>query len=317
MSEQKELKSMRVYVTERCNANCKSCFNAMSRTNAEMPVDAFLRLCKYLKENGITFLKIMGGEPTIHNDFEKIVEIAQEYFSGLSLFTNGINKRIKKVSFRETDSVVFNFSFNKLLNEESLYLGNGGRRSLEIQIHSDTDEIELTKRIIDIAKIDRERIHISLTLDCTSNIFLEKQTIVKKLRYIEQQLFDNDFKFGYDHRMPLCYLYKTGLHPSGDGICSFPNSGLIGADLKLRFCNQHNEKILNLVDDGRFLPWTIVKNHLRKRYFELQAESLNKICSECIFYGEGCNGGCWIANDKISYDDIINNTDFPLRKAAN
>ena len=198
--------TMRVYVTERCNANCKSCFNAMSRSNAEMSTNDFSMLCDYLKENGITFLKIMGGEPTVHNDFEKIIEIAQNHFTGLSLFTNGINRRIKNIHFRDTDSVVFNFLFSKLLSEETLYLENGGKRNLEIQIHSDTDEVELVKSIINIARIDKDRIHISLTLDCTSNIFLEKNVIVKKLQYIENFLSNNNYTFGYDHRMPLCYF---------------------------------------------------------------------------------------------------------------
>ncbi len=306
--------TMRVYVTERCNANCKSCFNAMSRSNAEMSTNDFSMLCDYLKENGITFLKIMGGEPTVHNDFEKIIEIAQNHFTGLSLFTNGINRRIKNIHFRDTDSVVFNFLFSKLLSEETLYLENGGKRNLEIQIHSDTDEVELVKSIINIARIDKDRIHISLTLDCTSNIFLEKNVIVKKLQYIENFLSNNNYTFGYDHRMPLCYLYKTGLHPSADGMCNFSNSGLIGADFKLRFCNQHNKKIIPLYENNRFIPWEIVKNHLYESYYELQAKSLNKICSNCIFYGKGCNGGCWISNDNITYEDIIKNTEFPLQK---
>ena len=32
---------MRVYVTENCNAKCSSCFNANSRSNAEMSPDVF------------------------------------------------------------------------------------------------------------------------------------------------------------------------------------------------------------------------------------------------------------------------------------
>lgn len=317
LDQNRKHSAIRVYVTERCNANCKSCFNAMSRTNAEMSIENFSELCKYLKENGITYLKIMGGEPTVHKDFEKIIDCAQRFFDGISLFTNGINDRIANVKFRDSDSVIFNFSFNKLLNEERFHFENGGKRNLEIQLHHDTDEIEFANRILDIANLNRDKIHITLTLDCTSNIFLEKMEIVKKLQYIENRLITGEYCFGYDHRMPLCYLYNTGLHPSSDGMCNFFNSGLIDSDMKLRFCNQHSGKILNLVQNGKFVPWVIVRNHLYKFYCELQASALNKVCLNCIFYNNNCNGGCWVANEKISREDILRNIDFPLQNNGN
>lgn len=305
--------TMRVYITEKCNAKCKTCFNASSRSESEMTLSDFNRLCQYLSENGITTLKIMGGEPTIHNEFEKIVSSAQEYFETISIFTNGLNNRIKNIKLRDNDSIVFNFSFNKTLNENNLFFENGGKRNLEIQVHKETDEKALLNRILEIASINKEKTHISLTLDCTSNIFIEKPYIIPKLRYIEDGLTKREFSFGYDHKMPACYLYNTGLHPSSLGMCNFHSSGLIGADLKLRFCNQYSEKILEIYQNDRFLPWNIVRNHLLNAYYKLQVKALDKICSNCIFFGSKCNGGCWISNDRITRKDIISNSDFPTK----
>ena len=129
------IESIRVYVTERCNANCPSCINAMSRTKSEMSVENFTLLCKYLSSNGVVHLKMMGGEPTVHNDFEKLVEIAQNHFSGMTIFTNGINNRIGNIKLRDDDSVTYNFLFNKTISKENLFLKNGGRRNFQVQVH--------------------------------------------------------------------------------------------------------------------------------------------------------------------------------------
>ena len=55
----------------------------------------------------------------------------------------------------------------------------------------------------------------------------------------------------------------------------------------------------------------ILVNHLKAQYMRNQLKALDKICIECTFYGEYCDGGCFIENDRISKDDILNNTFFP------
>lgn len=81
-----KIETFRVYVTEKCNANCPSCFNAKSRTSKEMSLEEFEKLCEYLSSNGIKHLKIMGGEPTVHKDFEELVKISQKYFREITIF---------------------------------------------------------------------------------------------------------------------------------------------------------------------------------------------------------------------------------------
>ena len=46
-----------------------------------MAVDKYEILCKYFKENGVTLLKIMGGEPTIHPEFLSLYKIAQDFLT--------------------------------------------------------------------------------------------------------------------------------------------------------------------------------------------------------------------------------------------
>lgn len=305
-------KAIRVYVTERCNANCSNCFNANNRMNKEMSLSDFSDLCKYLQKNGYNHLKIMGGEPTLHEQFPEIIHVAQENFTTISIFTNGLLDSVKKIKLRKSDSIIYNFNFNKSLSLEKMFFSIGGTRAFEIQVNPKTNEEILVSRILELTKgFD---VRLSLTLDCTANIFIEKSSVIPKLRYIEAKLFENNKSFSYDHKIPLCYLYKTGLHFSNNHKCTTKDAGLIGADLSFRFCNQHSGILINLKDGNDFLPWSIIDNYIKKSFYEIQQKALDKYCLNCIFYDSKCNGGCWIPKDSITKDDIINNTSFPVKK---
>ena len=305
---------MRVYVTEKCNAKCPNCFNAKSRSNNEMSVKDFEELCAYLKSNGFDFLKIMGGEPTIHADFVQMIEIAQKYFDKITIFSNGTTDSIKDIKLREHDVVTYNFTFNKVFSKDRMYFSVGGKRAFEVQVKKNTDEKQLVERLLDFTK--DAPIRISLTLDCTANIFIEKPIVLEKLKFIENELISNNRDFGYDHMIPLCYLYKTGLHVSNGCSCNIYTAGLIGADFTLKFCNQHPASLIPLKQDGKFLPWAIAENHLRKTFYEIRAKALNDYCLNCVFFGKKCNGGCWIPKDSISKEDIMKNTSFPIKNAS-
>lgn len=307
------MNTMRVYVTERCNADCPSCVNAKSRSNREMPVEKFERLSAYLSENGITTLKMLGGEPSIHSSFFELVEIAKRYFPKLVIFTNGMIDFLETIELREKDGIVYNFSFNKMLSKDKFHLDKGGVRSLEIQVHSDTDEIQLAERILELADGNSRKVRATLTLDCTTNIFTERGVLVPKLRYLEEKLIDRKIYFSYDHKMPLCYLYKSGLHPGNNGQCGISTAGVIDADLNLRYCLQYSDVLLSIMEGDAFIPWQILMNNVYKYYYQLRLKSLDKICLACVFFNKKCNGGCWIPKEQISRGDILGNTDFPIK----
>ena len=311
MSKNKH-KAIRVYITERCNANCPNCFNANNRMNKEMSVSDFTELCIYLQKNGFNHLKIMGGEPTLHKDFSEIIRIAQKYFTTISIFTNGLLDSVKNIKLRKSDSIIYNFNFNKTLTPEKMFFSIGGTRAFEIQVNPKTNEEALVLRILELTK--NFNVRISLTLDCTANIFLEKASVIPKLKFIEDKLLENKKSFSYDHKIPLCYLYKTGLHISNNHKCTTKDAGLIGADLSFRFCNQHAGILTNLKNGNDFLPWAIIDNYINKTYYEIQLKALENYCMNCVFYNSKCNGGCWIPKDSISKEDLLNNTSFPVKK---
>lgn len=249
----------------------------------------------------------MGGEPTVHNDIEKLVEIAQNYFEGLTIFTNGINNRIGNIKLREDDCVTYNFLFNKTISEESLCLQNGGRRSFQVQVHKDVDEVQLANRIVELVNIDKEKIGVALSLDCTSNIFKDRAILITKLSNIEKILFENEIDFQYDNKIPLCFLYGSNLHNTNSGMCSVDIAGVIDAELTLRYCLQNSEKLFKIYDSNKFVSWDILLNHLYQYSYSLRQKALDKICINCHLFNRNCNGGCWISKDFITKNDILEN----------
>lgn len=302
--------SIRVYITEQCNAQCQSCFNKKNRSNALMDIRHFEELCRYFSNQGISRLKIMGGEPTIHPLFAEFMHIAQSYFPNIYLFTNAINNRILNFIPRNTDSIIYNYTFRKLWNRDKLLLENPGKRAFEIQIQEKTNEESIAT---DIKSLDEHRITPVLTLDCTSNIFKHRDLLISKIEYLQSFFNQNNIKHSMDHRIPLCFIYgsKIQMPISNFNQCTLSCSCLIDASYHLRFCNQSPNKLLSIYKDGKILPIQIIENALCKEFYTRQLENLNRICLNCIFYEKLCNGGCFMNNGLITKKDVINATRFP------
>lgn len=317
------MKSIRILLTEKCNANCKSCFNSSYRRNKDMNIDDFKELCDYLSKNNIEKIKIMGGEPTIHPNFIEIVEYAQAKISGIHIFTNALNESIFSIKLRDTDSIVYNASFlNEQFMIEKLLLNQLGSRAIETQISSDTDIEKLKNNLSFIISKAKEmygietvidKIGINLTLNCIENIFDKKEIIIEKWNDLYTFIKSNlgiDMKV--DHSIPWCFFVNTDMKvKQGIWKCSYHCSGLIDTDLNLRYCNQLPKVLIPLRKDKRFIPIKIVENYLHMTNLEKINGNLNKICKDCIFFGEKCNGGCFMHKEFITKESVIENTCLP------
>ena len=90
-------------------------------------------------------------------------------------------------------------------------------------------------------------------------------------------------------------------------------TGLIDPNFNMHFCNQYGDDSLSIMENGEFLPIEIINNFIKRNHYQNQLVVLNKICKDCVFYGDRCNGGCFMANPLISKNDVIANTNFPLK----
>jgi MoaA/NifB/PqqE/SkfB family radical SAM enzyme len=84
-----------ILITNRCNQNCPFCFAAKemrsSEIKKEMDYEDYRKLILRLKKGGShTVIKLLGGEPTMHRDFKKIIDYSLKYFQTIQIFTNGV-----------------------------------------------------------------------------------------------------------------------------------------------------------------------------------------------------------------------------------
>lgn len=312
------LKDFRVLITEKCNANCLSCFNKNIRQGNEMPFADFIKICKYLKEEGnITSLKIMGGEPTVHPNFTDIVKNAQSFFDSVHIFTNAINDAIETIELRKNDSVIYNVACLPISPISSRFLLNQiGGRMFETQISSDCNVEIIKKKLYNLRQIiPDDRMAIALTLNCIEDIFRNRQLIIRKWNDIVR-FIRNDLEIinCIDHNIPYCFFIGSNMDIQiSKSLCNLKCAGLITPSLKLQYCNQSQEVISNIIIDNSFIPFEIIENRLSEYYHAKMSHNLKKICRNCILFEKKCNGGCFMHKDIISLQSIIYNSNMPFK----
>ncbi len=285
--------SFRVLITERCNASCANCFNSRYRTGREIDIPIFEKLCDYLALHKINRLKIMGGEPTVHSQFEGIISISQQYFESIIIFTNAVNDRIKNIIPRKKDTIVYNSDFiNDNFDVSKLLLEGEGHRRLEIQISEDC----LVDRIIAMLKtLKNTPTKYNLTLNCMENIFQNKIKLSEKWHHITTYITHELNKdYNIDHHIPFC-LSKLFDSESKCDMCNIECSGLIDSSLNLRYCNQHPQILCKLLQsNGEFIKFSTLMEYLKNEY-NIKIE-LNKVlkCQNCHLFMNKCNGGCFV-----------------------
>ncbi|MEA2056538.1 MAG: radical SAM protein [Patescibacteria group bacterium] len=103
-----------VLLTNHCNQHCSYCFaqKEMKTTNKkEMSLNDFKRLILVFQENGITDLRLMGGEPTIHSKFPEMLELGVNNFKRVLIFSNGlIPENSHQAILKHIDKLEFNFN---------------------------------------------------------------------------------------------------------------------------------------------------------------------------------------------------------------
>lgn len=68
-----------IYITEQCQLRCKHCYLGKGlRNDLNMPKEKVFDLLEKIKMLGGKKLSILGGEPTLHRNFEEIIEYANK-----------------------------------------------------------------------------------------------------------------------------------------------------------------------------------------------------------------------------------------------
>ncbi len=82
------LRSLTLYLSYRCNLNCRHCFNDKSNSGMEISAGDAKRIIDEAYELGVAIISVSGGECTIHKDFFDIISYIRKKRISLSFITN-------------------------------------------------------------------------------------------------------------------------------------------------------------------------------------------------------------------------------------
>lgn len=306
-TDYKFIKSIRIYLTESCNANCNYCFNKDIRKNSHMATEKVYKLFEYLQQNNVTNLKIMGGEPTVHPDFVSLYNLSQEKFKSVSLFTNALNNEITKIRPRNNDSIVYNFLFiNEYFNIDKFILIPNLRfhRVFEIVIDSHINIQNLKHKIewcyLKMEECNIENFHFQITLNCIENIFNSQSIINNKIQDIIRFIMEKyPSHISFDHTVPFCFWEKESINLMKKyhlnyytKTCLGTDYGLIDANFNLLHCNQYQKKICSIFEDDKIIDFVILNNLLKQTNLQKKLHNIKSKCKECKYFDFVCTGGC-------------------------
>jgi hypothetical protein len=272
-------------------------FNKDIRNGQEMSTDDFVLLCRWLAEQGqIERIKMMGGEPTVHSEFPRMLAAAMEHFPRVYLFTNAVNEVVETVRLREEDAVIYNLSclsasvpFRKLIPEQEC------GHLFETRIDACTNVDRVCRKLRHIHDCLGSRMVVNLTLNCVEDVFASRDIIVQNWNAVGYFCRDElGIKLNLDHDAPYCFSRGTDMlldryHP----LCSPTCAGLVTADLQLRFCNQTTENLLSIKDGQSLISYAEVDAYLEQQFALRMESNRDRFCKGCSYFPTTCNGSCF------------------------
>lgn len=123
-SEKEAIKknTLQIFITNRCNLNCDGCFarNIMKKNNTDMDLEEYKTVIQDFIKKGGQQINIIGGEPLLHPELKKFLNINRENKIKTTIYTNGYFLH----KFKKED-------FENIKLRVSLYCKSGKIKSLD------------------------------------------------------------------------------------------------------------------------------------------------------------------------------------------
>lgn len=107
-----------VCITYRCNASCEFCYagGLQNEFPQDMSLDDFVYLIRWAKAKGWRRLLFLGGEPTIHPQFEEMLNICYSQGIPVSLSTNAFfgGRVLEKLKYPYVELVAVNYRYGDI-----------------------------------------------------------------------------------------------------------------------------------------------------------------------------------------------------------
>jgi MoaA/NifB/PqqE/SkfB family radical SAM enzyme len=80
-----------VELTNYCNLSCKHCFDKRHSAGGHLGIDTLETVLHNAKQHGFDYISLTGGEPTLHPEFQKILQMILNAGYEVGFVTNGWN----------------------------------------------------------------------------------------------------------------------------------------------------------------------------------------------------------------------------------
>jgi len=301
-----------ILITNSCNQNCAFCFakNEMDRPlgTSFMSLDQLKKLINRLKTiSSSKSIKIMGGEPTLHPEFAKIINFSLSKYKSVQLFTNGVfplktTEFLKSIGNRM--DIVFNvstpgFQTNKkirdlvLSNINELYRYNHVVLSLTYNNDRKNMLSKVPRNIL--KKVSSIRLGISnpqAQFSLVSYKKLGKKTLeyIKKIHAIDTHktiLLNCGYTPCMFTSQQMRSLLANNVLQKTKWSCFGKDSSYdVGIDGKAFSCFVHSEKKMAIN--------TKTNTQLSLAKYLKKEEKTSPICKKCIYFMKECLGPCII-----------------------
>jgi MoaA/NifB/PqqE/SkfB family radical SAM enzyme len=308
---------MNLIITDRCNRACPYCFaQEKVRLSGSQVGMRFLSLAdfdyclEFLLRSRRQDVKLLGGEPTMHPEFARIVQAALARRLKVLTFTNGLWSETVSAYVAQTNTPFFTFLFN--VNEPQLQSRwenelhartldiAGPRARISFNIYRKDFDFRFVEKLIDRFNLAREvRLGIAHPIAGYDNDYVDEEDLpavgARLLAQLEE-LESKDILGNLDCGFPLCMFPQdqldrlvTCLKPGDYSQCR-PIMD-VGPDLSVWPCfplaNLLNVNLRNFNNDVELAE-----------YYDRKLAALRNIgsmdqCLDCRFRRRGqCCGGC-------------------------
>lgn len=271
-------------LTYNCNFSCKYCFVKRLSTK-KIDLEEVKKILKQLKDIGVVYLFLTGGEPLLHPDIKEILKYSSKLGFITTLQTNGYLIDEKLIKFFESlEHFELTFSYHSLNKErfDNFTNFNGSYEKINklINILKDTNIYFYLK--IPITNLNVDEAIIMGEYFSNKNIKFEMSTQI--LPDIKDSISTENFQI--TNKKIIKELYNRGFLVFQKSRCSALRSKLwINPEGDLYPCELYRFKIGNLTKSSINDLW---ENSLSMKVLKSRIYQIPESCKSCQ-YEEYCN----------------------------
>ena len=250
------LSQLYFYLTEGCNLACRHCwlapkFDPDGSKSSMLPLGIFQKAIEEAIPLGLQTVKLTGGEPLLHPDFNAMLDFISKKGLGLTLETNGIllspkiagaiakqNNPFVSVSLDGADAKTHDRirgvdgAFNKAISAVQSQVEYGTKTQIIMSImQSNADQLEAMIELAESLDADSVKFNIIQPTGRGETFFdgvkgLEVEKLIELGRWVETELaMQTDMELYFDHPAAFRSLRRIA---SGDGCSSCGILSILG-----------------------------------------------------------------------------------------